>query len=127
MTRTFNVRLEREGRWWVAVADGIPGAATETARLADLGNEMTDLLAGLLDLDEDDISLTWDASAVLGAEGNRVWNDFLAERDDLARRQAELNAKRDEALLALRDGGVSIRDSAVLVGLSHQRVAQLLQ
>lgn len=55
----LDVTVTREGRWWVAVVDGVPGGATETQRLADLESEVRDLLSGLLDVDGDVLQLSW--------------------------------------------------------------------
>jgi hypothetical protein len=60
------VKVTREGKWWVGNIDGVLGGATEATRLAGLETEVRDLLAGLLDKDDDDFELTWDMSAVAG-------------------------------------------------------------
>ena len=110
----------------IGQVDGLVGAATETARLADLEVEVRDLLARLLDADDDDFELTWDMSAVLGGEGQAVWQAHQSERDNLAVLERRVEADRLATLRALHDAEVSLRDSAALVGLSHQRVAQLV-
>jgi hypothetical protein len=114
------------GKWWVGVVNGVPGAATETKRLSDLEIEVRDLLAGLLDIDDEAIELSWDMSAVIGTEGQAAWDAFVSERDELYAKQRKFEADRLAALEALRDAGVTVRDSAALVDLSFQRVAQLV-
>ena len=122
----YTVAVTHEGKWWVGRVDGVVGAATEVACLADLETEVRDLLAGLLDADDDDFDLSWDLSGVIGADGQAAWAAYRTDRDDLSAIQAKFEADRLETLRALRDAGVSVRDSATLVGLSHQRVAQLI-
>ena len=126
MKQTYTVRVSREGKWWIGQVDGVVGAATEVARLAELDTEVRDLLAGLLDRDDEDFDLSWDMSAILGSDGQAVWQAYRAERDDLSALTVKVEANRIATLRALREAGVSVRDSAALVGLSHQRVAQLL-
>lgn len=84
------------------------------------------MLAGLLDQDDDDFDLDWDMSAILGSDGQAVWEAYRSERDALAAQKARFEAERLATLRLLNSAGVSARDTAALVGLSHQRVAQLL-
>ncbi|GAA1742303.1 hypothetical protein GCM10009809_42010 [Isoptericola hypogeus] len=120
------VTVTREGKWWVAEVDGVLGGATETQRLADLEEEVRDLLAGLLDADDDSFELKWDLSAVLGPEGQAMWEAYLKERADLEERRRQFEADRLATVRKMADAGISVRDSAALVELSYQRVAQLL-
>ncbi|MEU4364299.1 hypothetical protein [Promicromonospora sp. NPDC023987] len=118
--------MTREGKWWIGEVAAVPGATTEVTRLADLQTEVRDLLGGLLDMDDDAFELTWDMSAVLGPEGQAMWEKYLTERAELAERRARFEADRADTVRLLHDAGVSVRDSAALVELSHQRVSQLL-
>lgn len=122
----YTVKVTREGKWWVGDIDGVLGGATEATRLADLEAEVRDLLAGLLDKEDDDFELTWDMSAVLGPEGQAMWENYTAERAELTARRARFEADRAATVRLLHDAGVSVRDSAALVDLSYQRVSQLL-
>jgi hypothetical protein len=120
------VKVSREGKWWIGEVESVRGATTETTRLADLETEVRDLLGGLLDLDDDEFELTWDMSAVLGPDGQAMWENYLTERAELAKRRARFEADRAATVRLLHEAGVSVRDSAALVDLSHQRVSQLL-
>ncbi|MCL1801517.1 MAG: hypothetical protein FWG25_09205, partial [Promicromonosporaceae bacterium] len=82
--------------------------------------------AGLSDLEDDEFDLDWDMSAILGSGGQATWKAYQLERDQLEAARNRFEADRLSVLHALRSSGVSVRDSAALVGLSHQRVAQLL-
>jgi hypothetical protein len=126
MNTKLTVRVSREGKWWVGEVPEVLGAATEVTQLSDLEVEIRDLLAGLLDLDDDDLELSWDMSEILGSEGQEVWDAYRRGRDELEIIKAKVESDRTKTLHALRSAGVSIRDTATLVGLSHQRVAQLL-
>jgi len=123
---SYKVNVSRDNRFWIAEVEGVPGGATESRVLADLDTEVRDLLAGLLDVDEESLELRYDFSAALGDEVAQAWERFEAERQELYRRQRQVEEDRLLVLRGLRDRGVSLRDSAVVVGVSHQRVAQLL-
>jgi len=122
----YEVTVSREGKWWVAVVNGVNGAATEVTQLSDLEIEVRDLLAGLLDADEDDFDLDWDLSSVVGAKGQAAWEAFVKERKELAAMKERFDSNRIATLQALHQAGVSTRDSAALMDISHQRVHQLI-
>lgn len=50
-----------------------------------------------------------------------------AKLKSLARRQAQIDAERDDAIRAAADAGLSRRQIAELVKLSHQRVQQIIK
>lgn len=122
---TYTAMVTREGGYWVAVVEGLRGGATEARTLANLEVELRDLIAGLLDLDEDSFEL----EMRLGAELNEI--GFLVEQmieaqDHLAKARQGYEAAQQEAVKALAEKHVSARDSAKLMGVSHQRISQLL-
>ena len=122
----ITVRVFREGKWWVADVVGVPGAATETGRLSELELEVRDFLAGFYDQDDESFDLVWDLSDVVGEEGQGVWEKFVAERKALEAGRTRFETERLATLRVLHEAGVSVRDSGALVGVSHQRVSQLL-
>ncbi|WP_163543808.1 MerR [Occultella kanbiaonis] len=126
MTVTYKVDVSREGRYWVAEVEGVPGGATEVRRLSELDDEVRDLVSGLLDVDPDDVAVQYDFRKALGDEAAAAWQVFERERDELYAKRKQFEDDRAAAIRALHDQGVSMRDTAQLVGLSHQRVSQLL-
>ena len=54
---SYPVTVTCEDEFWVAVVEGVPGAATETRHLSTLETEVRDLLAGLTGQDEHDFDL----------------------------------------------------------------------
>jgi hypothetical protein len=123
--QAFDIDVTREAGYWVAVARGVRGGATEARRLADLDVEVRDLLSGLLDADPDTMELTWHYDKALPAtavDRVRSWIEAQAALD-VARREYE-NAQA-RVVEELRRADVSVRDAAVLTGLSFQRVQQV--
>jgi hypothetical protein len=115
MKPVYSVEVKREGKWWIGVVPVIKGAATEVKQLSELEIEVRDLIAGLLDVDEDNFDLDWDMSAVLGSKGQATWNAYRRERDQLEECRSRYEADRLSVLQALKSSGVSVRDSAALV------------
>lgn len=122
---TYDVTVHREDDYWVGVVTGVRGGATEARTLEGLRVEVTDLLAGLLDVSEDDLALRWHYTGELGAIASRL--------EDLAETRARAQAARSdyeqvlrETVRAMSSLGLSRRDTSSLVGVSHQRVQQLV-
>ena len=126
---TYRVTVTRDDDVWAAVIDGLPPhmiGATDVERFSDLEPEVRDLVAALTDADLDSFGLEWRLLI-----GNR---DVTAEV--VALRQAETAlqdalAARDEArrtvLKALATTGLSQGAIGDVLGVSHQRVHQLLK
>ena len=120
----FNVRVSRENPFWVAVVDSVSGGATESRTLSALESEVRDLLSGLLDVEEDEIALEWDYSEALG-DSAELLTRYQAARRELEQAKRDYKAAQNSVVRALRDRGISVRDSANLVHVSHQRISQL--
>jgi hypothetical protein len=121
---TYRVVVTREDNLWVAVVDGLPGGATDVARMVDLETEVRDLIAGLRDVDPDDFEINWhyeqgshDLTSIVG----RLRASELAAEEAVHQR----DEARRAAIVAMRDAKLSLRAIADLVGLSHQRVQQI--
>jgi predicted RNase H-like HicB family nuclease len=120
----YDVTVTREDNLWVAEVKDLRGGATDAERFADLNEEVRDLIAGLTDTDLGHFDVRWhyvqrDHDFTTVIEALRTWEE-----------QAELAmASRDEArraaIGAMRRLGLSVRDVADVVGLSHQRISQL--
>jgi len=122
--KTFKVQVLRESPYWVAVVDGVPGGAAEARSLSSLEVEVRDLLAGLLDMDEGSLSLEWDYSKGLGGSAELL-ADYEAARKALEKAKRDYESAQGSVVHELRKQGLSVRDSANLVHVSHQRISQL--
>lgn len=119
---TFNVAVTREDGYWVGVVEGLRGGATEARTLAGLDVELVDLIQGLLDLDEDEVTLNLD----MGEDVSPVVERLIEAQEEMLRAKDEYEARQIHAVRLLADKHISARDSAKLIGVSHQRVSQLL-
>lgn len=125
------VRPDREDtRFWLADVEGLPGAHTSSRSLASLDRyvrEVIVLAAGLPDEAEADLDLEW-----VYQTGDR---EVDAETARLRHRRVEVEQAGSElaertAVLARRlvsQGRFSVREAAVLLGVSPARVDQLVR
>jgi predicted transcriptional regulator len=132
MKPVYRVSAWQEDGWWLARvmaasqdADLTPlNALTQARSLAKIEPMARDLIATVLDATEDDFEVAVEytlpgsvSELVRQARGARAW---LEAAQDLWQEQSAA-AARD-----LADNGYSLRETATLLGLSHQRVDQLL-
>jgi hypothetical protein len=133
----YRVVVSREDPWWVAVAhgEGLPahGAATETRTIADLEDKVRDLIVLRTNAD---LRMSYEAAAKgldldwsydLPAEAEVALRDYQESKRDLAAAQARYAENELQAASVLKaETRASVRDVAALMGISHQRVHQLL-
>ena len=126
---TYNVTVTREDDLWVAEVHGLPPhllGITDVEHFADLAVEVRDLIAGLTDTDPDSFSLTW--HYVVGdVDVTSQIEHLLGAEDELRAASAEREQARTETLDALRRASVSQAVIGDVLGLSHQRVHQLIK
>ncbi len=113
------VRRDPEDRaaWLVNVA-GTPGAHTFGRSLSEAKRHGVEMVALWFDLEPDQFEIAWDVR--LGDLAGLL----KQARAAMAHAEAD-RVRRDDAVRALTEAGVSYRDIAELLGLSHQRVAQI--
>jgi predicted RNase H-like HicB family nuclease len=119
--KRIKVRLERDpedrAAWLVSVI-GEPGAHTFGRSLSEAKRHAVEMAALWFEMEPDQLDIDWDVR--LGDLARPVKEARVA----IAHAEAD-RAQRDEAVRTLSDLGVSYRDIAELLGLSHQRVAQI--
>jgi hypothetical protein len=113
----------RAGPGWFSVVPGRPGQPILDRTLAGLYGQATQLA------DEMGKDLLFDAigSGMLSIEAQLKVRDAIAARADVEAAEKKAAPLLDEAIAAVMAAGVSTRDAAVMLGLSHQRVHQLYQ
>lgn len=124
MKRVYAVRVERdEDGWWVASVAGVRGCHTQGKTLPQVRQRIREALslfvadAGTADL-AFRYALPKDALALLSEQ------KVARTR---AEREREVAAdKQRRAAARLKKLGLTVRDAGDLMGLSHQRVQQLL-
>lgn len=114
----------RAGDWWAIEVPEVPGAFSQTKRLEQAAEEAADAVAVMLDIDPASVEVFVDvalsdevATAVTQARS-------LAAAAEQAQTAAS-TAMRSVVATLRGSAGLSVRDVGALLGLSHQRVAQL--
>jgi hypothetical protein len=134
---SYRVVVSREDPWWTAVAygEGLPphGAATETRTIADLDDKIRDLIVLRTDADlampydEAVRSFDLDYAYDLPPEAASALRDYQQSKRDLTAAQDRYTERAEHAAAAITvSTRASVRDVAALMGISYQRVSQLL-
>lgn len=121
----MNVTAEatRVGKWWVVEVPEVPGVFTQAHRLDQVEGQVVDAVRTMMEDPTADVAvvvvpkLADDAAAVVTEARER---SAAAEQAAAARQAAT-----QRAVVLLRGEGLSVRDTACVLGLSHQRVAQI--
>jgi predicted RNase H-like HicB family nuclease len=128
--KVYRVVVTREGDDWLATVPELPGAHTDARSLRTLDGYIREAIAvveGLAADTENDLVLDYEFHT-----GDEMVDALVAEARQ-ARHQAEAEQRRASELtmraltqLVERSPSLSRRDTAALLGISHQRVQQLI-
>jgi hypothetical protein len=123
-------RDPEDARFWLADVDGLEGAHTSSRSLATLDRyvrEVIVLAADLPDQADKDLRLEWifrTGDRQLDVETERI----RAQRTKLEAASSDLAHRTDRlARLLVSEGRFSVREAAVLLGVSPARVDQLVR
>jgi hypothetical protein len=112
-------RGPEDDRFWLVNVAGEPAAHTFGRSLAEAKRNAVEMVALWFDREPDTFDIDWDVR--LGKLGRPVKDARAA-----IAHVEEDRRRRDEAVRALTAAGVSYRDIGELLGLSFQRVAQIV-
>jgi predicted RNase H-like HicB family nuclease len=124
-TRVRRVEVVRSGGWWAITVPALDGVFSQAKRLDQVEARAREAISLMLDVDEDDVG---DLDVVVTPPARVA--DLLGALEasvvaaDEATRAAV--AARREIAEQLRAEGLPLRDIGELIGVSHQRVSQLL-
>jgi predicted RNase H-like HicB family nuclease len=135
--RTFTAVVRREDDFWLADVPALRGVHTFARTLAKLREHLADAIALWLEADRidrgepdphvDRSTIRIDLDVRLGAPVRQAAATARRRREQAAKAEADALAITRDAARALVDAGLSQRDTAEILGLSHQRVHQLLR
>jgi len=120
--RTFEVVVEREGKWWVFDIPEL-GTGGQAHSLAEVDFEAQGVAAMWLNVEPDTIAV--DVTVKAPEHALAEWQ--AAERDEREARdaQARAGARRRAVIQELRAAKYSAADVGRVLGISKQRVYQL--
>jgi predicted RNase H-like HicB family nuclease len=122
---TYVVRLERDERgWWVATVADIAGCRTQGRSIEQALGRVRHALDACGEDDGADLAPDF----VLPPEAHTAVAAHAQARKRLEREQESARAATERAVATLVDSlGMSVRDAGALLGLSHQRIHQLIR
>lgn len=118
----FTAVAERDGRFWFLRVVGRPELVTQTVRLDQAEDMVRDLIATWDDVPADSIDVRIEprVDKIIDEATDALWRVRLVESVGAA-------LSRSLAVELVRDRDLSMRDAGKVLGLSHQRVAQLIE
>jgi predicted RNase H-like HicB family nuclease len=122
-TYTAIYDYDADDRAWNVRIKGVAGCQTYGRSLRQAQSRIREALALWLDVAPGDLSIRDQFPAPLAS----VADDVVRARTAAERAGVKAQQQTIEAVRALTDLGLSRRDAAELLGLSHQRVHQLLE
>ena len=127
MTRkTYTARCERAGDWWAISVPELRGVHTQARRLEGVEATVRDAIALFLNVRPDSFEIR--IVPVLPRELQKKVGRVRKVRDEaeVLQRQATMASAEVAADLVER-AHLTVRDAGRVLGVSHQRVAQLLK
>lgn len=120
----YHVTATRVGRWWALECVEHPAATSQVTRLEKAQDMMREAIAFVADVPQDSFDVM--VTPVLPDE--YAVQAGAAERSRDAARAANTQAATHARCAAhvLSDAGLTVRDIGTVMGVSHQRAAQLL-
>jgi DNA-directed RNA polymerase specialized sigma24 family protein len=120
----WKVTAERGKRAWTLEQPEL-GAVSQCLSLDQARDEMAEAIAWLSGEPETEVEV--EVEVVLSDGSRAAVGRVDAAREGLESAKAELARAARDAAQALTGAGLTYRDAASVLGLSHQRVAQLLK
>lgn len=119
----YRAVAERDGSWWAIRVPDLRGVYSQARRLAGVEAMARDAIALVLDVAPD----TFDVSVepVLGGDAAGLVEQALTGRLEAERAARRASEQLRVAVDRLAASGLTVRDIAHLLGLSHQRIAQV--
>ena len=122
--KIYRATVEREPGWWIISIPELD-LVTQARRVRDIRHMATDLVAAWLDKDLNDVRVEiedFTPTAVVVAQMAQA-KELLAHA---TREQEEAGRLASDAVrILVEDLGLTLREAADMLGISHQRVAQL--
>lgn len=121
---TYDARVYREGKWWMVEVPAIDGL-TNTRRFSEVELMARELIAVTLNVPLSQVAVRIDSIAV----GRDIAKD-IANVQHARQRAAEAETAANQQTKALAEelvrADVPLRDVGAVVGLSYQRIHQLV-
>ena len=123
--KTYRVDVSKDDRWWIMHAR-IPRTIiySQARDIEDVEPMIRDAIASAMDVDPSSFHVDLDFD--LGAEAVDVVTRARVAAADAAEAQARSSRESRAAVQALRAEGLTLKEAGYFLGVSPQRVSQLL-
>jgi predicted RNase H-like HicB family nuclease len=123
--KTYKAHCYRSDGWWVVDVPTLRGVHTQARRLDQATEMARDAIALFLDVPEKSFDVRLEVEPPRGAQkAMKTARDARREAEHAERAAAK--AWRDAAIALVKKEGLTMRDAGSLLGLSFQRVQQLV-
>jgi DNA-directed RNA polymerase specialized sigma24 family protein len=122
--KTYRALVERQPGWWIISVPELD-LVTQARRIRDIQHMATDLVAAWLDMDPAEVRVEIEdftpPAAVIEQMGRakRLLGQATREQEEAGRLAS------DAVGVLIDELGLTLRDAGEILGISHQRVAQL--
>lgn len=126
--KRYDVTVSRDDNIWTAVVGGLGQGvvgAMDYETFAELHAELPWFIADLTDSEPGQFAITWHYE-INGQDVTDALLSLVKATEELQKVHATQAQARKTALAALTDAGLSQRAMAEVLGISHQRVNQLV-
>jgi predicted RNase H-like HicB family nuclease len=119
----YRAVAERDGSWWAIRVPELRGVYSQARRLADVEAMARDAIALVLDVAPRSFDVSVEPN--LGSDAAELVEEALASRLEAARAARRASEQLRAVVDRLASSGLTVRDIAHILGLSHQRIAQV--
>ncbi|MCK1798165.1 type II toxin-antitoxin system HicB family antitoxin [Streptomyces sp. XM4193] len=122
--RTYEVTARRSGDWWALEVPELPGVFSQAKRLDQADEVVREAIAAMTDVEPEDVRVR--VAPVLSAEEREALARVREARAESERAAAKEREAMQSAAAMLAEG-LSQRDTGRILGVSFQRVSQLIK
>jgi hypothetical protein len=123
--KTYDVMVTRQGKWWMIEVPTIDGL-TQARRLSEITDMAVSLIAVTVDVAASQVGVNVVAMIVDGTDLVKRRRQIDAEREAAREAEGKAATLTLDLVRELDAGHVPLRDIGEVVGVSFQRVHQLL-
>lgn len=121
----YDVTVTRDGRWWMIEIPEIDGL-TQARRLADVADMARSYIAVDQDVSPSSFRINLVGVQVADVDASASMNEVARLRSEAAIAEERAGEVMRKTAWRLTEEGVSARDIGYILGVSHQRVSQLV-
>jgi predicted RNase H-like HicB family nuclease len=123
--KTYSARAVRSGDWWAITIPGLKGVHSQARRLDQAEPMAREAISLFLDVPGDsfEVMVMPVLPAEVQADVDRA-RSVRGEADELQREAATATARAARRLV--KGARLTVREAGQILGVSHQRIAQLL-